>query len=92
MYKRSYFRDFSARLFYIVDVDYDDMLLLDLQNGMRDNNVYVMFKGGKNGISYLKEFFHKVAFYGWDKTAKYLITGVSDTKENFIRVKLFGAN
>lgn len=84
MYKRNHFRDFSPRLLYIVDVDddgYDDILLLDLQNSMRDNNVYIMFKGGKNGISYKEKFFDKAAFYGWDKTGKYLITGVSDTKE-----------
>ena len=84
IYKRNYFRDFSPRLLYIVDVDddgYDDLLLLDLQNSMRDNNVYVMFKGDKNGVSYKENFFDKVAFYGWDKTGKYLITGISDTRE-----------
>ncbi|MBO6185491.1 MAG: hypothetical protein J6O88_12510, partial [Chryseobacterium sp.] len=42
---------------------------------------YAMFKGSKNGISYKENFFDKVAFYGWDKTGKYLITGVSDTRE-----------
>lgn len=84
MYKKNHFRDFSSRLLYIVDVDddsYDDILLLDLQSSMRDNDVYVMFKGGKKGISFEKNFFNKAAFYGWDTTGKYLITGVSDTKE-----------
>lgn len=83
-YKKSKLREFSSKLLYVIDADedgYDDILLLDLQNSMRDNDVYVMFKGGKNGISYKEKFFDKVAFYGWDKTGKYLITGVSDTKE-----------
>ncbi|MBD3907210.1 hypothetical protein NAL32_21175 [Chryseobacterium sp. Ch-15] len=54
-YKKSKFGEFSSKLLYIVDVDEDgyvDILLLDLQNSMRDNDVYVMFKGSKNGISY----------------------------------------
>lgn len=83
-YKKSKFREFSSKLLYVVDVDgdgYDDLLLLDLQSSMQDNDVYAMFKGGKNGISFEKNFFNKAAFYGWDKTEKYLITGVSDTKE-----------
>jgi hypothetical protein len=83
-YKKSNFREFSSELIYIIDVDkdgYDDILLFDLQKSMRDNDVYAMFKGGKNGFSYRENFFDKAAFYGWDKTGKYLITGVSDTKE-----------
>lgn len=83
-YRKSKFREFSSKLLYVVDVDedgYDDILLLNLQNSMRDNDVYAMFKGSKNGISYKENFFDKVAFYGWDKTGKYLITGVSDTRE-----------
>lgn len=83
-YERSYIKEFSAKLLYILDVDqdgYDDILLLNLQNSMRDNNVYSMFKGGENGISFEENFFGKTAFYGWDKTGKYLITGVSDTRE-----------
>lgn len=83
-YDKKYIREFSSKLVYILDVDqdgYDDILLLNLQNSMRDNDVYAMFKGGKNGISFEENFFDKAAFYGWDKTGKYLITGVSDTKE-----------
>jgi len=83
-YNKSKFGEFSSKLLYVIDVDedgYDDILLLDLQNSMRDNDVYVMFKGGKNGILYKEKFFDKVAFYGWDKTGKHLITGVSDTRE-----------
>lgn len=83
-YEKNSGRKFSSKLLYISDVDqdgYDDILLLNLQNSTPDNDVYVMFKGGKNGIAYKENFFDKVAFYGWDKTGKYLITGVSDTKE-----------
>jgi hypothetical protein len=83
-YVKKYIREFSSKLLYISDVDqdgYDDILLLDLQNSMQDKDVYDMFKGGKNGISFEENFFDQAAFYGWDKTGKYLITGVSDTKE-----------
>ncbi|SHH05571.1 hypothetical protein SAMN05421866_1967 [Chryseobacterium oranimense] len=83
-YEKKYVREFSSKLLYIFDVDqdgYEDILLLDLQNSMRDNDVYVMFKGGKNGISLEENFFNKAAFYGWDKTGKYLITGMSDAGE-----------
>ncbi|WP_343611378.1 hypothetical protein [Chryseobacterium oranimense] len=83
-YEKKYVREFSSKLLYIFDVDqdgYEDILLLDLQNSMRDNDVYVMFKGGKNGISLEESFFDKAAFYGWDKTGKYLITGMSDAGE-----------
>jgi hypothetical protein len=83
-YKKNYIREFSSKLLYILDVDqdgYDDILLLNLQNSMQDNDVYTMFKGGKNGFSFEENFFNKAAFYGWDKTGKYLITGLSDTKE-----------
>ncbi|KAB1231375.1 hypothetical protein [Chryseobacterium viscerum] len=83
-YEKNSGRKFSSKLLYISDVDqdgYDDILLLNLQSSTPDNDVYAMFKGGKNGISYKEKFFDKVAFYGWDKTGKYLITGVSDTKE-----------
>lgn len=81
-YEKKDMREFSSKLLYILDVDqdgYEDILLLDLQNSMRDNDVYVMFKGGKNGISLEENFFDTAAFYGWDKTGKYLITGASDT-------------
>lgn len=83
-YEKKYIREFSSKLLYILDVDqdgYEDILLLDLQNSMPDNDVYVIFKGGKNGISFEENFFGKTAFYGWDKTGKYLITGVSDAGE-----------
>lgn len=97
-YKKSKFKESSSKLLYVVDVDedgYDDILLLDLQNSMWDNDVYVMFKGSKNGVLYKEKFFDKAAFYGWDKTEKYLITGVSDTRERkliknkIIQEKLF---
>lgn len=83
-YEKKYIRDFSSKLLYILDIDqdgYDDILLLNLQNSMQDNDVYALFKGSKNGISFEENFFDKTAFYGWDKTGKYVITGVSDTKE-----------
>lgn len=83
-YKKNYISEFSSKLLYILDVDqdgYDDILLLNLQNSMQDNDVYTIFKGGKNGFSFEENFFNKAAFYGWDKTGKYLITGLSDTKE-----------
>lgn len=83
-YDKKYIRKFSSKLLYISDVDqdgYDDILLLNLQNSTPDNDAYAMFKGGKNRISYKAKFFDKAAFYGWGKTGKYLITGVSYTKE-----------
>lgn len=83
-YEKKDIREFSSRLLYVLDVDqdgYEDILLLDLQNSVRDNDVYVMFKGGENGISLEANFFDKAAFYGWDKTGRYLITGVNDTGE-----------
>lgn len=83
-YKKSKVGEFSSKLLYIVDIDedgYDDILLLDLQNSMGDNDVYAMFKGGENGISYKENFFNTVAFYGWDNTGKYLITGINDIRE-----------
>lgn len=83
-YDINYIREFSSKLLYVLDVDQDgheDILLLDLQNSRRDNDVYTMFKGSKNGILFEENFFNKAAFYGWDKTGKYLITGVSDTRE-----------
>lgn len=70
----------------ITDVDndgYEDLLILDLANSMRDNDVYQFYKWSEkqSKFIFIPNFFDKAAFYGWDKTGKYLITGVSDTRE-----------
>ncbi|WP_454880335.1 hypothetical protein [Sphingobacterium detergens] len=70
----------------ITDVDldgYEDLLILDLSESMRDNEVYQFYKWSReeNKFIFIPDFFNKSAFYGWDKTGKYLITGVSDTRE-----------
>ncbi|MDP9962001.1 hypothetical protein [Chryseobacterium lathyri] len=42
---------------------------------------------------FVSDFFNQAAFYGWDKTGKYLITGVSDTKERKLyKNKIVGGN
>lgn len=70
----------------IIDVDndgYEDLLILDLSNSMRDNEVYQFYKWSQkqNKFIFRPDFFEKAAFFGWDKTGKYLITGISDTRE-----------
>ncbi|SHE67899.1 hypothetical protein SAMN04488522_101896 [Pedobacter caeni] len=70
----------------ITDVDndgYEDLLILDLANSMRDNEVHQFYKWSEkeSKLIFMPDFFDKTAFRGWDKTEKYLITGLSDTRE-----------
>lgn len=80
------FRNGDYNFITIADVDndgYDDLLILDLASSMRDNDIYQFYKWSEKESKFIfvPEFFEKAAFYGWDKTGEYLITGVSDTKE-----------
>lgn len=83
-YQKESRKCFRSKSIYIIDIDHDgldDVLLLNLQESMRDNNTYEMFKGTKDNIVYKRNFFQNRAFLGWDETKEYLITGVSDTKK-----------
>lgn len=84
--KKMIFRNENYNFITITDVDndgYEDLLILDLSSSMKDNDMYQFYKWSeKEGkFIFIPNFFDKAAFYGWDKTGKYLITGVSDTKE-----------
>lgn len=84
--KKMIFRNADYNFITITDMDHDgfeDLLILDLASSMRDNDMYQFYKWSeKEGkFIFVPHFFDKAAFYGWDKTGKYLITGVSDTKE-----------
>jgi hypothetical protein len=84
--KKIIFRNGDYNFITITDMDndgYEDLLILDLSSSMRDNDMYQFYKWSKkeNKFIFMPNFFDKAAFYGWDKTGKYLITGVSDTKE-----------
>lgn len=84
--KKMIFRNEDYNFISVTDVDndgYEDLLILDLASSMRDNDMYQFYKWSEkeNRFIFMPDFFDKAPFYGWDKTGKYLITGVSDTKE-----------
>ncbi|KMQ63895.1 hypothetical protein ACM40_03745 [Chryseobacterium sp. BLS98] len=84
--KKMIFRNENYNFITITDMDndgYEDLLILDLSSSMKDNDMYQFYKwsGKESKFIFVPDFFNKAAFYGWDKTGKYLITGVSDTKE-----------
>lgn len=84
--KKMIFRNGDYNFITITDMNndgYEDLLILDLANSMRDNDMYQFYKWSEKESKFIfvPDFFNKAAFYGWDKTGKYLITGVSDTKE-----------
>lgn len=84
--KKMIFRNGDYNFITITDLDndgYEDILILDLASSMKDNTMYQFYKWSeKEGkLIFVPDFFDKAAFYGWDKTGAYLITGVSDTKE-----------
>lgn len=84
--KKMIFRNEDYSFISVTDVDndgYEDLLILDLASSMRDNDMYQFYKWSEkeNRLIFMPDFFDKAPFYGWDKTGKYLITGVSDTKE-----------
>lgn len=83
-YKKDDFRNFYENLMYIIDINddgFDDILIIDSQNSMNDASVYKTFFGAKNSIALKNDFFKNDAFFGWDKTEKFIITGISDTNE-----------
>lgn len=76
----------GAEFIMVTDVDndgYEDLLILELGESMRDNDVYQFYRWSEREDKFklMPDFFGKTAFYGWDKTEKYLITGISDTRE-----------
>ncbi|WP_155859058.1 hypothetical protein [Chryseobacterium oranimense] len=84
--KKMIFRNENYNFITIADMDndgYEDLLILDLSSSMKDNDMYQFYKWSEKESKFIfvPDFFDKAAFYGWDKTGKYLITGVSDTKE-----------
>lgn len=84
--KKMIFRNEDYNFISVTDVDndgYEDLLILDLASSMRDNDMYQFYKWSEkeNRFIFIPDFFDKAPFYGWDKTEKYLITGVSDTRE-----------
>ncbi|RKE56064.1 hypothetical protein [Sphingobacterium detergens] len=84
--KRMTFRNGDYNFITIIDMDndgYEDLLILDLESSMRDNDMYQFYKWSEKESKFIfvPDFFDKAAFYGWDKTGKYLITGVSDSRE-----------
>lgn len=84
--KKMIFRNEDDNFITITDMDndgYEDLLILDLSSSMKDNDMYQFYKWSEKESKFIfvPDFFNKAAFYGWDKTEKYLITGVSDTKE-----------
>ncbi|MGK6344223.1 hypothetical protein ACMGDK_18585 [Chryseobacterium sp. DT-3] len=84
--KKMIFRNEDYNFISVTDVDndgYEDLLILDLASSMRDNDMYQFYKWSEkeNRFIFMPDFFDKAPFYGWDKTGKYLITGVSDTRE-----------
>jgi len=84
--KRMTFRKGDYNFITIIDMDndgYEDLLILDLASSRRDNDIYQFYKWSEkeSKFIFIPDFFDKAAFYGWDKTGKYLITGVSDSRE-----------
>lgn len=84
--KKIIFRNTDYNFITITDMNndgYEDLLILDLASSMRDNDMYQFYKWSEKESKFIfvPDFFDKAAFYGWDKTGKYVITGVSDTKE-----------
>ncbi|WP_153393794.1 hypothetical protein [Chryseobacterium vaccae] len=85
-YDKVDFRNGNLNFITVMDIDedgYEDLLILDLASSMRDNDMYQFYRWSEKESKFIfvPDFFDKAAFYGWDKTGKYLITGVSDTKE-----------
>lgn len=95
-YKKEYFKEFSENLIYIVDINkdgFDDILVQDSQNSMNDASFYKLYLGTKAGICEKNDFFKNRAFFGWDKIGKYIITGISNTRErNLIKNKISKTN
>ncbi|MDR2271224.1 MAG: hypothetical protein LBF27_10000 [Sphingobacterium sp.] len=84
--KKRIFHHGGADFIIVTDVDndgYEDLLILELRESMRDNDVYQFYRWSEREDKFklMPDFFGKTAFYGWDKTEKYLITGISDTRE-----------
>ncbi|ANH82689.1 hypothetical protein A8C56_18425 [Niabella ginsenosidivorans] len=84
----------TAKALYIYDIDNDgipEILLADKEGSSADNNIYELYRLNKQTGRFVKaDHFFKGAFYGWDQTKKYIITGMSDTQErHLVKNKIF---
>lgn len=94
-YTRESYQDQTAKALYIYDIDNDgvpELLVLDKENSSAGNNVYQLYRKDRllNRFVEAKRFFNG-AFYGWDRTLKYIITGYHDKGErHLIKNKVIG--
>lgn len=87
--RKMIFRAENYNFITVTDIDndgYEDILILNLANSMRDNEMYQFYRWSQkeNRFVFIPDFFKGSAFFGWDQTGKYLITGISDTKERVL--------
>ncbi|SDD18045.1 hypothetical protein [Niabella drilacis] len=84
-YTKERYGGMTAKALYIYDIDGDgvpEILLADKEGSSADNNIYALYRINKKTNRFVKaDRFFNGAFFGWDKTRKYIITGVSDTRE-----------
>lgn len=87
-YTKELYGRMTAKAIYIYDIDPDgvpEVLLADLEGSSADNNIYVLYRMNKRTNRFEKaDHFFNGAFYGWDKTRRYIITGKSDTQERHL--------